>query len=346
MRIVFFGSPSFAVPTLEALRAAGQDVVLVVSQPGKPVGRKAEITDPPVAALAKSLGMHVFQPPTLKDDGAFARLAEADADLFVVAAYGKILARRVLDLPRLGCLNVHGSLLPRWRGASPVQAAILAGDAETGISIMRMEEGMDTGPVYAMRKTAIGEEEDSASLGQRLAQIGAQALVETLYFLEGELPGASARAMPRGNGGATAAALPAPSTRIFFFNPPLSQDSSLATYCPKITREDARVDWTRPAAELLRRSRAFTPWPGLFTLRRNARLKLSHLSLVAGGPRMREGAENPAPGTVLEAGSRVVVACGEGAVAVATLQAEGRKALPAADFVRGERVAPGETWGG
>ena len=127
MRIVFFGSPSFAVPTLEALRAAGHDVVLVVSQPGKPVGRKAEITDPPVASLAKSLGMHVFQPPTLKDDGAFARLADARADAFVVAAYGRILSRRVLDLPRLGCLNVHGSLLPRWRGASPVQAAILAG---------------------------------------------------------------------------------------------------------------------------------------------------------------------------------------------------------------------------
>jgi methionyl-tRNA formyltransferase len=316
VRIVFFGSPSFAVPTLEALRAAGHDVVLVVSQPGKPVGRKAELTDPPVATFAKSLGMHVFQPPTLKDDAAFERLADERADVFVVAAYGKILARRVLDLPRLGCLNVHGSLLPRWRGASPVQAAILAGDAETGVSIMRMDEGMDTGPVYSMRKTPIEESDDSASLGARLAEMGAQALVETLHFLEGE----ERRAIP--------------------------QDPSLATYCPKIDREDARVDWARPADELVRRARAFTPWPGLFTIRRNSRVKLSHLSLAADGPWVREGAERSVPGTVLEAGSRVVVACGEGAVAVATLQAEGRKALDAADFVRGERVVSGETWGG
>jgi len=317
VRIVFFGSPSFAVPALEALRAAGHDVALVVSQPGKPVGRKAEITDPSVASRAKSLGMLVFQPPTLKDDAAFARLAEARADAFVVAAYGKILARRVLDLPRLGCLNVHGSLLPRWRGASPVQASILAGDEKTGVSIMKMEAGMDTGPVYTMTETEIGEEEDSASLGARLATMGAQALIETLLFLEGEL-----------------ARTPAP------------QDDALAAYCPKITREDARVDWTRPAAEIVRRSRAFTPWPGLFTTRRNTRVKLSGLHVAAYGPWAREGAERPSPGTVLEAGARVVVACGEGAVAVATLQAEGRKALAAADFVRGERVASGETWGG
>ena len=346
MRIVFFGSPSFAVPTLEALRAAGHDVGLVVSQPGKPVGRRAEITDPPVASLAKSLGMHVFQPPTLKDDAAFARLAGERADVFVVAAYGKILARRVLDLPRLGCLNVHGSLLPRWRGASPVQAAILAGDAETGVSIMKMDPGMDTGPVYTMRTTEIREEDDSASLGARLATMGAQALVDTLHFSEGEYPDQAGAATPRGTGDADAPAPHAPSQKIFIFDPPLSQDSSLATYCPKIDREDARVDWTRPAAELVRRSRAFTPWPGLFTIRRNARLKLASLHLAAADPWVREGAERVSPGTVLEAGARVVVACGEGAVAIATLQVEGRKARPAADFVRGERVASGEIWGG
>lgn len=344
MRIVFFGSPGFAVPVLEALGAAGHEVVLAVSQPGKPVGRKAEITDPSVAMRAKSLGLHVFQPPTLKDDAAVARLVEARADVFVVAAYGRILSRPVLDLPRLGCLNVHGSLLPRWRGASPIQAAILAGDAVTGVSIMRMEAGMDTGPVYTMRKTRIEESDDSASLGARLALLGADALAETLHFLEGESAGAQARSMPRGTGGAKAAASHAPSEKIF--NPPLPQDSSLATYCPKIAREDAHVDWTRPAAELVRRARAFTPWPGLFTTRRNSRVKLSGLSLVADAPWAREGAEKRAPGMVLEAGPRVVVACGEGAVAIATLQAEGRKSLAAGEFVRGERVAPGETWGG
>ncbi len=316
MRLVFFGSPAFAVPTLDALRAASHDVALVVSQPGKPVGRRAEVTDPPVAARAKSLGLQCFQPPTLKDDAAVARLAQAGADVFVVAAYGKILAQRVLDLPRRGCLNVHASLLPRWRGASPVQAAILAGDAETGVSIMRMTLGMDEGPVYTVRKTAIGEEEDSASLSERLARLGADALVETLRAFEGECP------------------------------EPVPQDSSLSTYCPKITREDARVDWTRPAAELVRRSRAFTPWPGLFTIRRNTRVKLAGFSLVEPSAPAREGAEESSPGTVLQAGARVVVACGEGAVAIGTLQAEGRKPLAAADFVRGERIAPGETWGG
>ncbi len=310
MRIVFFGSPLFAVPVLEALRAGGHEVVLVVSQPGKPVGRKAEITDPPIASLAKSLGMHVFQPSTLKDDVAVARLADARADVFVVAAYGKILAQRVLDLPRLGCLNVHGSLLPRWRGASPVQAAILAGDAVTGISIMRMEAGMDTGPVYTMRETRIGEGETAEELGARLALLGAQALVETLHSLEGEFAG-----------------------------DPVPQDSSAATYGPKIAREDARVDWTWPAPELVRHGRAFTPWPGLFTTRRNTRVKLSSLSLETSRPGAR-------PGELLEAGRRVVVACGEGAVAIATLQAEGRKALCANDFVRGERVLAGEVWGG
>jgi methionyl-tRNA formyltransferase len=312
MQIVFFGSPSFALPALEALLGAGHRIPLVVSQPGKPVGRKGDVTDPPVAARAKSLGIHVFQPSTLKDDAAVARLAEARADVFVVVAYGRILAQRVLDLPRLGSLNVHGSLLPRWRGASPVQAAILAGDPVTGVSIMKMDAGMDTGPVYATRETRIGEEETAEELGARLAAMGADVLVETLFFLEGE----------EGR----------------------KQDSRLATYCPKITREDARVDWERPAAELVRRGRAYTPWPGLFTLRRKTRLKLSGLSQVARDASGARGSKEP-PGVLLEVGSRVVVACGEGAVSIATLQAEGKKPLAAAEFVRGERVAPGERWG-
>jgi methionyl-tRNA formyltransferase len=315
VQVVFFGSPSFALPSMESLRDAGHTLALVVSQPGKPVGRRGEVTDPPVAARAKSLGIQVFQPPTLKDDEAVARLRAAGADVFVVAAYGKILAQRVLDLPRLGCVNVHGSLLPRWRGASPVQAAILAGDAVTGISIMKMDAGMDTGPVYTTRETKIGEEESAEELGTRLALMGADALVETLLFLESE--------------GRVA----------------LPQNSSLATSCPKITREDARVDWTRPAAELARRARAFAPWPGLFTIRRNTRVKLSRLSPIALEPSVREGAEECSPGTVLEAGSRLVVACGEGAVAIGALQVEGRRALPTVEFVRGERVQPGERWG-
>jgi len=342
VQIVFFGSPSFALPALEALLEAGHRISLVVSQPGKPAGRKGDLTDPPVAALAKSLRIHVFQPATLKDDAAVARLAEARADVFVVVAYGRILAQRVLDLPRLGSLNVHGSLLPRWRGASPVQAAILAGDAVTGVSVMKMDAGMDTGPVYATRETRIGEEETAEELGARLALMGAQALVETLAFLEGEWGKGEATA-PRGTAGAGAPPPPAPSQKIF--NPPLRQDSFLATHCPKITREDGRVDWSRPAAELVRRGRAFNPWPGLFTIRRNTRLKLFHVSLETGDGSVREGATGISQGTLLEAGPRVVVACGEGAVAIGTLQAEGRRALEAAEFVRGERVAAGERWG-
>jgi len=317
VQVVFFGSPSFALPSLEALLAARHRVLLVVSQPGKPVGRKGDVTDPPVAARSKSLGIHVFQPPTLKDDAVVTRLAETRADVFVVVAYGKILAQRVLDLPRLGCLNVHGSLLPRWRGASPVQAAILAGDAVSGVSIMKMDAGMDTGPVYATRETQIGEEESAEELGARLAAMGADALVETLNFLEGESQ---------------------------IFSPPLPQNSSLATICPKISREDARVDWTRPAFELVRRSRAYTPWPGLFTFRRKTRLKLSGLSPVARDVSGASGSRE-SPGVLLEAGPRLVIACGEGAVSIATLQAEGKKPLTAAEFARGERPSPGERWG-
>ncbi|MGZ6971557.1 MAG: methionyl-tRNA formyltransferase, partial [Thermoanaerobaculia bacterium] len=197
MQVVFFGSPSFSLPALEALLDAGHCVPLVVSQPGKPVGRKGDVTDPPVAARAKSLGIHVFQPSTLKDDAAIARLEEVRADVFVVVAYGRILAQRVLDLPRFGCLNVHGSLLPRWRGASPVQAAILAGDPVTGVSIMKMDAGMDAGAVYTRRETRVGEDETAEELGLRLAAMGADALVETLSFLEGELPEAEAPAARR-----------------------------------------------------------------------------------------------------------------------------------------------------
>jgi methionyl-tRNA formyltransferase len=305
VRLVFFGSPAFAVPVVTALTEAGHEIALVVSQPARPVGRRGVLTDPPVAHLAKEKGLPLFQPPSLKPDEAAVRLSKAQADAFVVAAYGKILSTRVLALPRLFCVNVHGSILPRWRGASPVQAALLAGDERTGVSIMKMEAGMDTGPVFAVRETEIGDEETADRLGARLARIGADLLVETLARLPVE---------------------------------PVPQDDARATYCPKISREDGLIDWARPAAELARRDRAFTPWPGLFTFRRKARLKLSGLQPVPDGP------GGLPPGTVVSVSPSLVVACGVGAVAVRTLQAEGRKAVTAADFVRGERVAAGDVW--
>jgi methionyl-tRNA formyltransferase len=307
MRIVFFGSPDFALPSLDALVGAGHEVVLAVSQPARPVGRSGAPADPPVARRARELGLGVFQPPTLKDEAAFARLADAAADLFVVVAYGKILAQRVLDLPRLGCVNVHGSLLPRWRGASPVQAALLSGDAETGVSIMRMEAGMDTGPVYAIARTPIAGGEDAGSLSGRLARDGAALLVATLPRI------AAGEAVP------------------------VAQDDALATLCPKIRREDGQADFTREAADLVRRLRAFTPWPGLFAFRAGKRVKLLEA-------RESDGREGAAPGEVLSAGDEIVVACGRGALALARLQAEGRKPLDAGAFSRGERVVPGETW--
>ncbi|HYN42409.1 MAG TPA: methionyl-tRNA formyltransferase [Thermoanaerobaculia bacterium] len=307
MRIVFFGSPEFALPSLEALVAAGHDVVLAVSQPARPVGRSAEVADPPVARRARELAIPVFQPPTMKDEEAVARLAGAAADLFVVVAYGKILAQRVLDLPSHGCVNVHGSALPRWRGASPVQAALLAGDAETGVSIMRMEAGMDTGPVYAASRTPIGANEDAGTLSARLARDGAALLVATLPSIASREAEAT------------------------------SQDDVLATFCPKIRREDGRADFSRPAIELVRRLRAFTPWPGLFAFRGGRRVKL----LAA---REAEGRSGTAPGEVLAAGDEILLACGEGALLVTLLQAEGRKPLDARAFSRGERVVTGESW--
>ncbi len=306
MRVVFFGSPDFAVPSLDAVVGAGHEVTLVVSQPAKPAGRKGELREPAVAERAGTRGIPRFQPPTLKPDDAVARLAAENADVFVVVAYGKILAQRVLDLPRVSCVNVHGSILPRWRGASPIQASLLAGDDETGVSIMKMEAGMDTGPVYAALRTPIGERETAGELTDRLAALGAGLLVETL---------------PKIASGDVA---------------PVPQDVRRATTCPKIRREDGRVDWTRPAIEIVRRARAFSPWPGLFTFRGGDRIKLAGVVESPGG----EGA----PGTVLSVDERVVVSCGAGAVAIETLQSEGRRALTAPEFARGERLRVGETF--
>jgi methionyl-tRNA formyltransferase len=310
VKIVFFGSPSFALPSLEALVDAGHEIPLVVSQPAKPVGRKKVLTDPPVATRAREMNLVRFQPSTLRNDEVVSFLAASQADLFVVVAYGKILPESVLALPLLGAVNVHGSALPRWRGASPVQAALLAGDEETGVSLMKMDVGMDTGPVYATVPAEISPDETAEELGHRLSKMGARLLVDSLPSIEkGTLV-------------------------------PIPQDEARATSCPKIRRENGRIDWTQSAVRLDRMGRAFTPWPGLFAERRGVRVKLTGVALVS----VSTESGLVAPGTVVAAGESVHWACGTGVLAASVLQSDGRRALPASEFVRGERVTIGEVW--
>ena len=308
MRIVFFGSPAFAVPSLTALVEAGHDVTLAVTQPAKPAGRKAVLTDPAVALCAQRLGIPVFQPVKLRTEEALARIRQEHPDFLAVAAYGKILPQSLLDLPSAASVNVHGSLLPRWRGASPIQASLLAGDEETGISIMRMVAEMDAGPVYAMQRLPILDADDTPSLTEKLAALGAGLLVQTLPLI------------------ASGALAPVP------------QNAGLATFCPKIEREDGRIDWTLGARKLWLRSRAFSPWPGLFCYRGSDRVKVSGISFAEGGAEDRE------PGTVVTAGPALAIQTARGLLCIGKLQRDGRKELSAREFVRGERVQEGEVW--
>ena len=309
-RTAFFGTPEFAAASLRALLDAGVDVPLVVTQPDRPVGRHAELRPSAVGALAASRGLPTEKPETLKANaGLVARLREARPDAIAVVAYGRILPPEILALPRLGCVNVHASLLPRWRGASPIQAAILAGDAETGVVTMRMEEGLDTGPVYLERRVAIGEHETAGELSGRLQLLGGKLLVETLEGL------AAGRLSPRPQRGALTPTA-----------------TATATVCRPIRREDALVDWERPAAEILRRLRAFTPWPGLFTFLEGERVKI----LEAEESRERLAAP---PGSFDLASGELVAAAGEEtAVRIRRLQRAGRKPVSGAEFARAARL--------
>ncbi|MET0621239.1 MAG: methionyl-tRNA formyltransferase [Thermoanaerobaculia bacterium] len=309
-RTVFFGTPDFAAASLRALLGAGVDVPLVVTQPDRPVGRHAELRPSAVAALAASRGIPLEKPETLKANAGFvSRLREARPEAIAVVAYGRILPPEILGLPRLGCINVHASLLPRWRGASPIQAAILAGDAETGVVTMRMEEGLDTGPVYLERRVTIGEHETSGELSGRLQLLGGALLVETLEGL------AAGRLSP---------------------SPQAGDSTATATVCRPIRREDALVDWERPAAEIVRRLRAFTPWPGLFTFLQGERVKILDADARS------EPLAAP-PGSFDLAGDleedELVAAAGEGtAVRIRRLQRAGRKPVTGAEFARAARL--------
>ncbi len=289
MRVIFMGTPDFSVPALRAI-AARHEVVAVYSQPPRAAGRGQKPRPSAVQRAAEELGLPVRVPERLKSAEDQAEFAALGADVAVVVAYGLILPQAVLDAPRLGCLNIHASLLPRWRGAAPIHRAIMAGDAETGVAIMQMEAGLDTGPVLAEARTPIGPEDTTADLHDRLAGMGAGLVVDVL----GRLP---LSAVPQAAAG--------------------------VTYASKIDKAEARIDWTRPAAEVDRLIRGLSPFPGAWCLIGDERVKLLRSRLVAG---------QGAPGQVL---SGFVIACGEGAVEVLDAQREGKRPMPAAEILRG-----------
>jgi methionyl-tRNA formyltransferase len=306
VRVVFAGTPEFAVPALAALGAAGHEIVLVLTQPDRPAGRGMTLKPSPVKAAAMRAGHPIFQPATLKDPAVQARIAEVSADIMVVVAYGLILPQAVLDRPRHGALNIHGSLLPRWRGAAPIERAILAGDAETGVAIMQMDAGLDTGPVYREARVAIGPTETAGALRERLSRLGAELLVQVLADLA------------NGRGALT------------------PQATAGATYAAKIDKSEAVLDWRRSAIELARCVRAFNPTPG--ALARSASTDFKIWTATA------ERLSGPAaPGEIVaRAPDGIVVACGEGALRVTELQRAGSKRMLADEFVRGGALRVGE----
>jgi methionyl-tRNA formyltransferase len=303
MRIVFFGTPEFAVASLRALLRERFTVAGVVTQPDKPQGRsRSTLVPPPVKTAALEAGLPVLQPARPIGDLFLAGLRRLEADLGVVVAYGHILRPEVLETPPRGMINVHASLLPRFRGAAPIQHAILAGDRETGISIMRMEEGLDSGPVLHRLAIPVADGETAGTLTPKLAELGATALVEALSLLSA----GSVKPQP--------------------------QDETRAIYAPKISRETARLDWTRDAAQLERQVRAFDPVPGAWTMLDGAPVKLFGAMAAVGAGE---------PGTVLAASDRLVIAGGSGAIAVREVQPAGRNRLTVESWVRGRGIAAG-----
>lgn len=311
MRIVFAGTPEFAAVALRALLEAGREVCAVYTQPDRPAGRGRRLRPGPVKRLAAGCGIAVYQPHTLNDPEVQETLKSLRPDLMVVVAYGLILPRAVLEIPRLGCVNIHASLLPRWRGAAPIQRALLAGDPETGVTIIQMDEGLDTGPILERAVCPIGPDDTAGVLHDRLAELGARTLLATITRLEQ----GRVQAQP--------------------------QDERLATYAAKIDKHEALLDWDRPAVELERRVRAFNPWPVAYTwLPGSGRLRVWRARALAGA------ADRP-PGTVLRADrSGIDVATGAGVLRLLEIQRPGRRPLDAAEFLNSQAIAAGTLLGG
>ena len=300
MRIVFIGTGEIGVPTLRALLDSEHEVVAVITQPDKPVGREQRIESPPIKKTligrARPPGAPIFQPAKIKDPQAIEEIRRLTPDVIVVVAYGQILPRDVLEIPRLACLNLHASLLPRWRGAAPIQAAIAAGDCETGITVMYMNEGLDTGDILLQRSVEILPNETGGSLHDRLAQIAPETLLESL------------RLLAEGNA------------------PRIAQDNARATYAPKLKREHGQIDWSESAEAIERKIRAYNPWPGAFMKVDGQNLKVFSASVVD---------LNGQPGEVLRSEKDLIVATGKGALSLAEVQLEGKRRMSAGEFLRG-----------
>jgi len=302
MKIIFAGTPEFAVPALAALIAAGHEIVLVLTQPDRPAGRGMKLKASPVKALAQQHGLSIYQPETLKTAESQAPVAAVDADVMIVAAYGLILPQAVLDMPRLGCLNIHASLLPRWRGAAPIQRAILAGDAETGVTIMEVVLALDAGAMLKKGVVPITEHDTAQSLHDSLAEMGGRLMVETLAELDTIQP--------------------------------QPQDEALVTYAEKLRKDEAPLDWHGNADDLARQVRAFNPFPVAQATFQGEAWRIWMAYAVAG--------VSGDPGEVLDTSNGILVACGAGALRITEVQRPGGKRLSARDFLAGNQLKPGD----
>lgn len=309
IRVAFFGTPEFSVPFLKALAAGPAfEVVSVVTRPNEEAGRGHTLTAPPIKLAAESIGIPVYQPATLKSEDASQALAAMAADVFVVFAYGRIIPKAVLELPRLGCVNVHPSLLPKYRGPSPMQSAIRNGDATTGITIMLLDEGMDTGPLLSFVNIGLDDNETLETLTRKVEEQGPSLLVDTVKRLDaGQIA-------------------------------PMPQDDARATVCKLLTREDGRIDWNLPLTEIDRMVRAYQGWPGTWTTWNGSRLKIHEVApadFSAGGGSAYGGKAHRSPGTVSMKNNRLFADCSDGTLEIVKLQPEGKPPMTADAFLRG-----------
>ncbi|MBI2876864.1 MAG: methionyl-tRNA formyltransferase [Candidatus Tectomicrobia bacterium] len=309
MRLIFMGTSSFALPSLQALAAAGHEIVAVVTQPDKPQGRGQRLAPPPIKELAESLGLPVLQPVKIREEGAIQTLRELAPELAVVVAYGQLLPNTVLTLPARGCINLHASLLPKYRGAGPIAWALLNGEEETGVTSMLIEEALDSGPILLQERVPIHEEDTAGSLHDRLAEIGARLLVKTVEGVgQGRLR-------------------------------PQPQDHEKATYAPKLQKSDGRIDWSRPGRQIYNQIRGLDPWPGAYTSLKEEGLKIWSARPGAGVLEREAGAVI----SVEDAG--ILVQTGEGALLLRELQPESRRRMTAKEFLAGHPLSPGARLG-